>query len=664
MRDYLPMELYHAARETCIKLYVANGGRSDAVWTVKPYPGTAAISCYQPFNDAPHWTLAMPAFPLDVRLARWKCDLVGAYTVHELCHALWTDWESVKRARVEGLHNLQNAIEDCRIEAKAGRGDMLMVSEARRLLQALNAHIARRALSNPAFALDQAANFSFILGLVIFAEKLGYVSDLPADWRPRVKPEWLPLIDLALARFDALKSTDDVLVLCRDLKALAATAPAAPRPPVNPARRPVKDGDGEGEPSLALPPRDREIVEAEAAEAETAGAEAAETGNIPSEAPEKSEGELSEAPDAPRPEAGLDQPLPSPELPPEAEEAEAEDIEDDEEIAGDDCGERGGTGNTFKAPKDESALPPVEDLSDATQVYEEAHLDDVAAETAKEAGKTPREVYTDAMHAATVVNVATPTDKTEQVCPRWRTVTPKTAGAAIETPAKLRRHLTLAVKSPERVAFDRHQVSGRLDLRDSVGLATGAPNVFKRRIEEEGREAVVSFLIDISGSMKGERLKAAKALALHMGDALKAAGVRFEIVAFDDTCVITPKPMNKGWADETKRAVASMQAMNGTAMLPALKLCAERLLKAGNATRRILLALTDGQDGYAQEANTALCRYYRARGVEIIGIGLQAGRVGGNFDDKAVSVRDCSALSRTGLSELVKVLNAGAPRQR
>ena len=334
------------------------------------------------------------------------------------------------------------------------------------------------------------------------------------------------------------------------------------------------------------------------------------------------------------------------------------------EIAGDDCGEQGGTGNTFRAPKDESSLPPAEDVTDTTQAYEEAHLDDVAAETAKEAGKAAHEVQADAMHAATVVNVPAPEDKTGRVCPRWRTVTPKTAGAAIDAPAKLRRHLTLAVKSPERVAFDRRQVSGRLDMRDTVGLATGAPNIFKRRIEEEGREAVVSFLIDISGSMKGERLKAAKALALHMGDALKAAGVRFEIVAFDDTCVVTPKPMNKGWADETKRAVASLQTLNGTAMLPALKLCAERLLKAGNATRRILLALTDGQDGYAQEANTALCRYYRTRGVEIIGIGLQAGRVHGNFDGKAVSVYDCSALSRTGLGELVKVLNAGAPRQR
>ena len=78
---------------------------------------------------------------------------------------------------------------------------------------ALNAHIAQRALKSPDFALDDPAQFSFVLGLVIFAEKLGYVSELPGDWKARVRPEWHPLFKLALDRFDALQSTGDVLQL-------------------------------------------------------------------------------------------------------------------------------------------------------------------------------------------------------------------------------------------------------------------------------------------------------------------------------------------------------------------------------------------------------------------------------------------------------------------
>ena len=58
----LPMELYHAARETCLRLYVANGGDARAKWNIRPYPGTAAIACnegnaYRP----PSFTLCMPS---------------------------------------------------------------------------------------------------------------------------------------------------------------------------------------------------------------------------------------------------------------------------------------------------------------------------------------------------------------------------------------------------------------------------------------------------------------------------------------------------------------------------------------------------------------------------------------------------------------------------
>lgn len=170
------MELYHAARETCLRLYVANGGDARAKWNIRPYPGTAAIMCdegnaYRP----PEFTLCMPSFPLDVRLARWKADLVAAYTVHELLHALWTDWDAVAQSRRDGLHGLTNAIEDNRIEARATRGDLVQVSEARRLLEALNEHIIARALKAPEFRIDDAAQFSFVLNIVIFSKSWAIV---------------------------------------------------------------------------------------------------------------------------------------------------------------------------------------------------------------------------------------------------------------------------------------------------------------------------------------------------------------------------------------------------------------------------------------------------------------------------------------------------------
>jgi Mg-chelatase subunit ChlD len=296
-------------------------------------------------------------------------------------------------------------------------------------------------------------------------------------------------------------------------------------------------------------------------------------------------------------------------------------------------------------------------VTDATQIYAEAHLNDISEQAAKDAGKSAHEVYQDAIHASTILNIPLPRE-----VELTRGGNPKLAGAAIESPAKMRRHLTMAVKSPERVATERRQVSGRLDMRNLVGLAIGAENVFRRRVEEEGREAAVSILIDVSGSMAGSRIAAAKAMALHMGDALKAAGVKFEITGFDDVCTVRPKSFAEGWAEPTRRKVAGLKTLSGTAMLPAMKACAERLVKQGNVTRRILLVLTDGQDSYAPEANAALCAFYAGRGVEIIGIGLQTSNLGPTFRGKAVHVWSTHELSTEGLKTLVKQLDAGAPR--
>lgn len=633
----LPMELYNAARETCLRLYVANGGDARAKWNIRPYPGTAAIACHEgtPWQP-PSFTLCMPSFPLDVRLPRWKADLVAAYTVHELLHALWTDWNAVAQSRREGLHGLTNALEDNRIEAKASRGDLLQVSEARRLLEALNDHIIARALKAPGFAIDAPEQFSFVLNIVIFSEKLGYRSTFPNDWRAHVNPQWLPLFDHALARFDALRSTADVLALAHELRAMAAALPKAkpankpkPQPQAQPESEPSQENNASAQSAM---PREPEIVEDDEKDA-------SEPQGSPQTGEDKGEGEMTPPAPSARPEPSVSEDEPT-----------TDESESDSEAKSEGALNVGGRGAQVD-------MEPGPDMSDATQVYSEANLDDLAQEAAREANKPLSTVQRDASYASTVLNVA-PHREGELT----RGGDPKRAGAMIASPAKLRRHLTLAVKSPERVDVERRQVSGRLDLRNLSGIASGSETVFRRRVESEGREAAVGLLLDVSGSMKGQRLAAAKAMALHMGDALKAAGVKFEIAAFDDNQLWTPKPFAKAWANDTRRLVSGMQTAGGTSMLPAMKQCAERLLKVGGVSRRILLVLTDGDDSHAPEANAALCAWCKVRGVEIVGIGLLTHRLDRTFNGRAVQVLDCERLSTVGLSELVKALDAGAPR--
>jgi cobalamin biosynthesis protein CobT len=626
----LPMELYAAARETCLRLYVANGGDALAKWTIQPYPGTAAISCNHPTYGPPSFTLCMPSFPLDVRLPRWKADLVAAYTVHELLHALWTDWDAVKQSRIEGLGALTNAIEDNRIEGRASRGDLVQVSEARRLLEALNDHIATRALGTKGFTLDAPEQFSFVLNLVLFREKLGYRSAFPANWRALVNPAWLPLFDHALARFDALGSTGDALALARELKALAAQM-AKPKPQGSQPQPKPAASQPQDKPQPAAMPREKEIVESDNDKGEGEG-EGEGEGDKGQKSPPTAKGEN----EGDKP---ADEPAPVPGA------AKGQDKPDDKPADASDA-KSGASGAGRGAA----------DMSDATQEYAEASLDDLAGDAAKDAGKSLTSVQWAAENASIMLNV-TPLRNAE--CQHGGD--PKLAGAAIASPAKLRRHLTLAVKSPERVAVERRQTSGRVDLRNLTGIATGAENIFRRRVENEGREAAVTLLLDVSGSMRGSRLDAARAMAVHMGDALKAAGVKFEIAAFDDHHLWTPKPFAKGWATDTRRAVAGLRSAGGTRMLPAMKACAERLLKIGGVSRRILFTLTDGQDDYPAAADAALCAYYQAKGVEIVGIGLMTD-VRYPFNGRAVYVPNCASLSTLGLAQLVKTLDEGAPR--
>jgi cobaltochelatase CobT len=437
--------------------------------------------------------------------------------------------------------------------------------------------------------------------------------------------------------------------LAQDLKALAAKLPKTPK--VKLPNLPRLPGEGEGEtmkgeggndlPPMPGPMPSREITEPEDDEGEDGDATLGDlTGSDSDKDPtEDTEKPIdAQAPGAPTP--GMD----------DAPEPVSEDAGDTGKASDGATSDRGGR-------SDHEPEQPAEDLSDNTQVYEEAHLNDIAQEAARDADKGEYEVYQEAAHASTILNVRPLRDGE-----LGKGADPKRVGAAIDSPAKLRRHLTIAVKSPERVANERRQVSGRLDMHNLVGLSIGAPNVFRRRVEEEGREAAVSLLLDVSGSMAGERIASARAMALHMGDALKAAGVRFEVAGFDDQQIVRPKAFSEGWAEPTRRRVAGLRTLSGTGMLPAMKASAERLLKVSNVTRRILLVLTDGQDSYAAEANAALCAFYQGRGVEIVGIGLQTHSVKIPFRGKCVEVWNTRSLSTDGLKALVKVLDAGAPR--
>ena len=203
-----------------------------------------------------------------------------------------------------------------------------------------------------------------------------------------------------------------VLRLARDLKALASALPKPAPVRVNPLRQPedvVRGEDGEGGdlPPMPLPVRDAEITEpaperddddddepgdGELGDGEPGDGEPGDGEPGDGEPGDGSDptGDAGEPEDSQEPGEGA-----SPQ--PGMDDTPAGDCDAPREpvTANEGANEMGGRSDHEPKPE------PAEDLSDDTQVYAEAHLDDLAAEAARDAGKLPHEVKQEGMHAAT-----------------------------------------------------------------------------------------------------------------------------------------------------------------------------------------------------------------------------------------------------------------------
>jgi len=227
--------------------------------------------------------------------------------------------------------------------------------------------------------------------------------------------------------------------------------------------------------------------------------------------------------------------------------------------------------------------------------------------------------------------------------------------------AKLRIDIKNFVSAPERVSFERYLESGRLDTRLAAKMRAGSTRVFKRRLEDEGQNAAVMFLMDCSPSMSGTRAIAATTLAIHMTEAVESAGAPVCVAAFWDRTngaeaqLRIAKPFNKR-ARACAWALANMSETHsqGTNMSPAI-LQAAKKLKTVNATRRILFVLTDGQCNWNQTVTYECAKLAENMGVEVIGFGVGCD-VTQAFPNAINVPTDMTLIARTGLKALADKL--------
>ncbi len=136
------------------------------------------------------------------------------------------------------------------------------------------------------------------------------------------------------------------------------------------------------------------------------------------------------------------------------------------------------------------------------------------------------------------------------------------------------------------------------------------------------RDAV--FVVDISGSMRGKKMTAAR-------DALSAAlhglseGDRFKLIAFDDRLEFFAdnkqafSEYTEASLAEADRWIAGLHARGGTVMLPAIKAALEG--ETGEGSMRSVLFITDGQSWGENELVPAVAKRRKSARFFTLGIG-------------------------------------------
>ncbi len=96
--------------------------------------------------------------------------------------------------------------------------------------------------------------------------------------------------------------------------------------------------------------------------------------------------------------------------------------------------------------------------------------------------------------------------------------------------ARLRR----ALMAKENRDWDFGREFGRLDTKRLVAGSMGAPQVYKQRQERLEMDTAVHFLVDLSGSMGGEKIRVAADASIAFAECLEGTQIKYQISGFSN----------------------------------------------------------------------------------------------------------------------------------
>ena len=177
----------------------------------------------------------------------------------------------------------------------------------------------------------------------------------------------------------------------------------------------------------------------------------------------------------------------------------------------------------------------------------------------------------------------------------------------------------------EMSGIDEYQFSrrhGQLDVGSLHTIPAGNDRVFKRHHEEGGIDSAVVFIMDCSGSMFDENMKAAAPVMATMLDTLDRAGVATSVITFGTTTSML-KPWNMTKA-KALPLISHLKSGVDNSDSAALRY-AHSLLLNRPEQRKVVFILADGGVGYDdQKRCMSQAKSGERLGITTIGVGIHA----------------------------------------